>query len=67
MRSCKTQLFKFVTDLANTTQKEAQTDILIMDFLKAFNIFSQANHYYGIQGKTNKWIENVLTNITSKL
>ncbi len=67
MRSCKIQLLTFVADIANTTQKGAQTDILIMDFSKAFDKVSQTKlvqrfHYYSIQDKTNKIIESFIAN-----
>jgi hypothetical protein len=66
MRSCETQLIEFVADIANVTQKGAQTDIMIMDFSKAFDKVGhvklvQKLHHYGIQGKTNRWIESFLT------
>ena len=69
MRSCETQLLEFIADIANTTQKGAQTDILIMDFSKAFDKVGHARlvrklHHYGIQGKTNKWIKSFLANRT---
>ena len=65
MRSRETQLLEFVADITNVTQKGAQTDILIMDFSKAFDKVGhiklvQKLHYYGIQGKTNRWIESFL-------
>ena len=44
-----------------------QTDILVMDFSKAFDKVSHSLllhklHYYGIQGKLNSWIQNFLSN-----
>ena len=35
-RSCETQLFTFVHDLAKTMFNEQQIDIVVMDFSKAF-------------------------------
>ena len=36
-RSCETQLLGFVNDLINTMHAGSQTDILVMDFSKAFD------------------------------
>jgi hypothetical protein len=36
-RSCETQLLSFVQELAANSDKEIQTDIIIMDFTKAFD------------------------------
>ncbi len=51
MRSCEAQLLVFVADIANTTQKGAQTDIFIMELSKALSKVSHAKlfwkvHYY---------------------
>ena len=64
-RSCETQLIEFVDDISKNLQEGRQTDILIMDFAKAFD---KVNHsllihilrYYGIDGKTTRWIQNLL-------
>jgi hypothetical protein len=64
-RSCETQLIEFVDDISKNLQEGRQTDILIMDFAKAFD---KENHsllihklrYYGIDGKTTRWIHNWL-------
>ena len=63
--SCETQLIEFVDDISKNLQEGRQTDILIMDFAKAFD---KVNHsllihklrYYGIDGKTTRWIQNWL-------
>ena len=36
-RSCKTQLLQFVTDVVNNLHSGRQTDVLVMDFSKAFD------------------------------
>ena len=36
-RSCETQLISFVQDLAQSADKKIQTDLIIMDFAKAFD------------------------------
>ena len=64
-RSCETQLIEFVDDISKNLQEGHQSDILIMDFAKAFD---KVNHsllihkleYYGIDQKTTKWIQNWL-------
>ncbi len=54
-RSCETQLFEFVGDVVNNMQRVTQTDVLIMDFSKAFDkvghlcLLLKLEHY-GIQG-----------------
>ena len=64
-RSCETQLLEFVTDLSNNMQSGKQTDVLIMDFSKAFDKVSHTRlvsklERYGIQGRTNNWIKAFL-------
>ena len=66
-RSCETQLIEFIDDLSSNLQKNQQTDVLIMDFAKAFDkvchsLLVHKLHHYGIRGKVNKWIKNWLTN-----
>ena len=64
-RSCETQLIEFVDDISKNLQDGHQTDILIMDFAKAFD---KVNHsllihklnYYGIDDQTTSWIQNWL-------
>ncbi len=65
MKSCETQPLEFIGDIVNTKQKRCQTDVLIMDFSKAFdkvghNRLVEKLHFYGIQGKTNMWIKKFL-------
>jgi hypothetical protein len=55
--SCETQLIEFVDDISKNLQEGQQTDILILDFAKAFD---KVNHsllihklqHYGIIGKS---------------
>ena len=68
-RSCETQLLEFIDDVTQNMENSLPTDVLIMDFSKVFdkvshNLLSYKLHYYGIQGKTNTWIQNILTNRT---
>jgi hypothetical protein len=66
-RSCETQLIGFITDIANNIDRGIQTDVLIMDFSKAFDKvghkrLSHKLHHYGIRGKTLTWIDAFLKN-----
>ena len=66
-RSCETQLLEFIDDVTLNMENGKQTDILVMDFSKAFDKVSHSLllhklHYYGIQGELNSWIQNFLFN-----
>jgi len=68
-RSCETQLIEFSADLFNNMQDGKQTDVLILDFSKAFDKVGhkrliQKLEHYGISGKTNRWIESFLSSRT---
>jgi hypothetical protein len=50
-------------------ENSLQIDVLIMDFSKAFdkvshNLLTHKLNYYGIQGNTNTWMHNFLSNRT---
>ena len=64
-RSCETQLIEFIDDLSNNLHNNQQTDILVMDFAKAYekvchSLLTHKTHHYGIQGNVNRWIKNLL-------
>ncbi len=66
-RSCETQFVGFITDVANNMMNGKQTDVLIMDFSKAFDkvghhCLVEKMKHYGVQGKTNTWIRAFLSN-----
>ena len=68
-RSCETQLLEFVHDLACNMQGGGQTDVLIMDFSKAFDkvghqCLIKKLDYYGVCDKTSDWIQAFLANRT---
>ena len=68
-RSCESQLLEFIDDVTKNIENSTQTDILIMDFSKAFdkvshNLLVHKLHHYGIQGKTNRWINSFLQSRT---
>ena len=64
-RSCETQLVTLCNDLAESLGKNKQADMIILDFLKAFD---QVPHpclliklrHNGIQGTTFQWIQSFL-------
>ena len=68
-RSCETQLLEIVDDVSSNMSSGKQTNVLVMDFSKAFDKVSHSllihklNHY-GIRGKTNTWIQNFLSDRT---
>ena len=71
-RSCETQLLGFVNDLVNTMHVGSQTDILVMDFSKAFGKVSHPRlvttlKYYGIGGRTNRWVQSFLSGRTQRV
>ena len=64
--SCETQLLTFIQELHEYLQKGFNTDLIIMDFAKAFdkvphNRLILKLHYYGIQGSVLNWIQSFLT------
>ena len=71
-RSCETQLINAIEDLARSLNNRNQTDMLILDFSKAFDTVAH-NHlllklnYYGIRGTNLTWIQSWLTNRTQQV
>ena len=64
-RSCETQLFLTVNDLAFALHKAQQVDMAVLDFSKAFDKVPHRRlvkklDFYGIRGGTNQWIANFL-------
>ncbi len=76
-RSCETQLVQFVHDLASNLDRahnkgHRQTDIIIMDFAKAFDKVPHRRllyklSYYGIRGQANNWIRSFLSDRTQNV
>jgi hypothetical protein len=57
-----TQLIEFIAETSNNMASGKQTDVLIMDFSKAFDKVSHSLlvhklEHYGIRGKNNNWIK----------
>ena len=66
-RSCETQLIMLIDELAKTMQMGKQTDLILLDFSKAFDKVAHEKlllilHHYGIRGDTLKWIKDFLDN-----
>ncbi|KAL8571418.1 hypothetical protein ACOMHN_058197 [Nucella lapillus] len=64
-RSCETQLLGFADELVNNMAQGKQTDILVMDFAKAFDkvnhsLLVHKLHHYGIRGMLLTWISDFL-------
>jgi hypothetical protein len=68
-RSCETQLLECIDDLTMNLENGKQTDLLILDFSKAFDKVSHSLllhklYHYGIRGSINQWIQTFLYNRT---
>ena len=64
-RSCETQLLRTIQDLASTIDVMGQTDVILLDFSKAFDKVPHLRllskiRYYGIQNNLNRWISSFL-------
>ena len=71
-RSCKSQLILTVDDLAANLDGGGQTDVILLDFSKAFDkvslkrLFLKLDHC-GIRGSTLHWIREFLSNRTQQI
>ena len=64
-RSCETQLIMLIEDLARAASAGKQTDIILLDFSKAFDKVNHSKllwklHQYGIRGHVLSWIQAFL-------
>ena len=65
--SCETQLTMLVEDLARSVSQGKQTDLILLDFSKAFDKVNHAKllwklHQYGLRGNALAWIRAFLGN-----
>ena len=68
-RSCETQLIITINDLAKSLDEGTQTDVIFLDFSKAFDkvchkYLLHKLYHYGIHGNLLAWPKNFLTNRT---
>ena len=71
-RSTESQLVSFTNDLASNIDVGTQTDVVLLDFAKAFD---KVNHssllkkldHYGIRGQTFNWIQQFLFERTQRV
>jgi hypothetical protein len=70
--SCETQLLTTMDDILKSNNKGAQTDVIILDFSKAFDTVPHAKllqklQHYGIRGPVLSWIQTFLTKRTMRV
>ena len=68
-RSCESQIIGLVHDLTSNMDKNYQTDMIVLDFAKAFDKVSHPRllhklEHYGIHGNNKNWIKSFLNNRT---
>jgi len=71
-RSCESQLLELTHDLQSNLHEGKQTDLIIMDFAKAFDKVCHEKlltilHNYGIDGHTIRWIKNFLSDRSQRV
>ena len=65
--SCETQLLTFIQEMHDNLQEGYQTDIILLDFAKAFDKVSHSKlifklDYYGLNPEVLNWIKSFLMN-----
>ena len=71
-RSCETQLVTLCRDLASSLDKGIQTDMLVLDFSKAFDRVPHQRllwklQHYGVRGNIHSWIASFLSGRTQRV
>ena len=71
-RSCESQLVTLTHDLASSLDNGKQTDMVVLDFSKAFDRVPHQRllrklHHFGIRGSTYHWISSFLSGRTQKV
>ena len=64
-RSCESQLITTIQDLAKSVDDRGQTDVVLLDFSKAFDKvphkrLMQKLQYFGVRGNIHRWISDFL-------
>ena len=70
--SCETQLLITIEDIARQLDDGMQTEMIILDFSKAFDTFPHQRllaklEYYGIRGNIKAWLTSWLTQRSQKV
>jgi len=70
--SCETQLILFIHKLMSNHEKIIQSDIILMDFAKAFSKVPPKHllyklYWYGIQRNIDHWIQSFLSSHTQRV
>ena len=71
-RSCETQLLSTVQEIASSTAKGKQVDVILLDFEKAFDKVTHSRllyklDHYGVRDNTKKWIQSFLSHRTQQV
>ena len=71
-RSCESQLFITIDDITRNMEEGDQTDIILLDFAKAFDKVPHDRllhkmEFYGVRQNTIEWIKQYLTNRTQSV
>ena len=71
-RSAELQLLQTIHDLTCNLNQKSQTDMILLDFSKAFDKVSHRHlllklNYYGVRGNILNWITSFLTGRTQSV
>ena len=70
--SCETQLIHFVQDISDSLNEKGQTDVIVMDFSKAFDKVDHSRlllklRRFGINSEVIRWIGSFLSSRTQRV
>jgi retron-type reverse transcriptase len=71
-RSCESQIISLIHELSQNNDKNIQTDLIIMDFAKAFDKVPHKRllykmKYFGISEQLINWVKSFLSNRTQAI
>ena len=71
-RSCETQLITTLHEIASSTARGKQVDVVLLDFAKAFDKVPHSRlllklDHYGVRGNVKEWIRQFLSNRTQQV